>query len=116
SFLGMMAQPEIQGDMRVDIQLWGEALRSQNVRALFERASEMVLRHLREIVETAQARGEIAPELDASAVARVLTAIYYGMELQKAMEPEFDVAKSAQVVRSLYSGAFWRGAPPAGVV
>ena len=109
-FFGRLDQPEADlVQCHMHIQLWGEALRSPQVREFVSRNRVGVLEHLRGIVFRAQQRGEFNPELDAGAVARVLLSAYDGLVLQKAIDPALDVWKYVEAVKAMYSGALWQG-------
>ena len=64
---------------------------------------------LAKVVEQAQSKGEIDPDLDATAAARDLFAMWQDFVVQKALTPEADVDGFLEVVRALYGGSFWTG-------
>ena len=60
---------------------------------------------LAELTRRAQARGQLDPALDPQAFGRVLLSLYYGLELQKALDPTIDVATYAAAVQALLAAA-----------
>jgi AcrR family transcriptional regulator len=91
------------------IELSSEARRNEFIAESLREGSNSVLTPLRELVKQAQARGEIAPGLDAASIANVMLGVYQGLVLQKLQTPEVDVQGYSDTVRALFSGRFWRG-------
>ncbi|MDA1189699.1 MAG: TetR/AcrR family transcriptional regulator [Chloroflexi bacterium] len=108
AFLFALDQPEAAAQLRVNVELWAEGLRSDEVRELMREADQGVRERFAGLVARAQERGEINPELDPDAVGRTMIAIYTGLVLQKAREPEMDVGPYVQAVLALYGGGFWQ--------
>lgn len=90
-FLGSLAQRDEQKRRRVGVQVWAEALREPRVMRLVRRGIDEPLRLLTQVIEQAQARGEIAPALDAQAVARAIVALFHGFVLQQSWDPRVKV-------------------------
>ena len=97
------------GAGRVNVQGWGEALVNppllDSMRCMLGVYRDCTAR----IVRRAQAAGQIAPALDPSALANALISLYYGLELQLALDPETDVGGYAAAVRGLLNAAAARG-------
>jgi AcrR family transcriptional regulator len=93
----------------LSVELTSEARRNQFIAESLREGRDHIVEPLGEIVRRAQARGEIDPELDASAVANVMLGIYQGLVLQKLLLPELDVEGYSEIVRALFGGRFWRG-------
>jgi len=91
---------------RLDLQLWGEALHSPQLRRLFLEAFENVKEPFAELVRDGQKRREINKKLDPDAAARVMSAICLGFVVQKAMEPDADYSGFVEVVSALLEGNF----------
>ncbi len=108
-FFGMLAQPGADADIRVNIQLWGEALRSPAIQESLRRSRSEILEQLQEIVIRAQKSGEFNPGLDSQAIARVLLSMYDGLLLQMGIDPNVDIQQYVTVLKTLYSGLFWQG-------
>ncbi len=108
--LSWLENPEAQAHMRVNIQLWAEALRSPQVREVFERANFDTWREaLAGLMRRGQERGQISRFLDPGSVARLLMSAWYGLVLQRAFDPDVDVAKYVAVLRAMYRGSFFIG-------
>ena len=112
-FYGRMDEAETDDSARMSVQLWGEALRNPGIDQVMRGHWHGILARIKDIISNAQERGEINPDLDASAVARVLMATYDGLVVQKAMDRSLvDVRKYIEALRALYSGTFWLGKRP----
>ena len=96
------------GTCALMIELVAEAPRNPAVREWLTRNERQVRAPLAELVRHAQAAGEINPNLDADAVARVLVALYQGFVTQKLVEPELATDAYAAVMRALFGGKFWQ--------
>lgn len=90
----------------LDLELWAEASRNAEVRALGQRLMARLRGPLREIVRRAQTRNEVNPTLDPEAVAAAGLAFFYGLVVQKVMEPALDVDAYARAMRALLDGTF----------
>jgi AcrR family transcriptional regulator len=86
---------------RVNVQGWGEALVNPSLRENRQRLVEHYLSALAQIVRQAQALGQLDPLLDPHALGRILLSLYYGLELQKALDPAVEVAPYAAAVSAL---------------
>ena len=91
---------------RLDVRMWGEALHNPQLLGLFLEALANVKAPLEESVRRGQAEGDIDPELDPEAAARVLAAICLGVEVHKATEPDADFSHCPAVVAALLDGSF----------
>lgn len=89
------------GAGRVNVQSWGEALVNPALHEAIHGVQHTILEQLGQLARRAQERGQIAPDLDAEAVGRVLLALYYGLELQMALDPEVNVDNYVATVDSL---------------
>ncbi len=103
AFLGRLADPAEQEWRRVTVQVWGEALRSEAVRAVAREGLDEPLRTLAALIRRSQRAGGLARDLDADALARVAAAIFQGLVLQQAWDPEVDVAAYARAAEALLS-------------
>ncbi len=73
------------------MQGWGEALVNPTLHATVVRVLGAYRAAVAAIVRRAQAQGQIDAAIDPTALANSLLALYYGLELQLALEPELDV-------------------------
>ena len=76
---------------RVNVQGWGEALVNPTLRETVVRVLRIYREAVTELVRRAQAAGQIDGAVDPAAQANALLALYYGLELQLALEPGLDV-------------------------
>ena len=106
-------QPEAHVWLRFNVQLWSEALRSPEIKESLSRAGiDPWKEALTQFIGGAQGVGEVNPELDPEAVARVLLSMWQGLIVQKALDPEVDVAPYVEAVRAMYRGSFLMQASP----
>lgn len=89
------------GAPRVNVQGWGEALVNPPLLATIRQVFGSYLDALTQIIRKAQAAGQIDPSLESAAVGRMLLSLYYGLELQKALDNEFEVEPYARAVKTL---------------
>lgn len=104
AYLQDITKPESQDRIRLGVQLWGEALRNSRIQHSMRTTWDVFLEGVMNTIRTAQGKGEIAPNLDAEASARLLLAIYYGLMLQKIIYSELDVARIEKVIRGFFRG------------
>ncbi|HNP70980.1 MAG TPA: TetR/AcrR family transcriptional regulator [Kouleothrix sp.] len=99
-FRGLEGAAEL-GAGRVNVQSWGEALVNPPLRETLQRVMAHYLAALTEIIRRAQAGGQLDPALDPQAFGRILLSLYYGFELQKALDPAVEVPAYAAAVQAL---------------
>jgi AcrR family transcriptional regulator len=92
--------------LALSVQWWAEATTNETMReVLVDGFFDVWRKALAAIIERAQGRGEIRPDIDAHALGRVLLSIYYGLVLQKALDPDVDVSAYEHASQALMSGA-----------
>ena len=107
SGFGWLGSDEAQDHLRMNIQLWAEALRSSQVMESFKEANLDIYRvALTKLMVRAQELGQIEASLDPEAAARVLLSTWHGLVLQKAFDYTVDVLKYVAALKSLYNGTF----------
>lgn len=111
-FFSRLDGPEAQNELRMTIQLWGEALRNPAIMELSRRNLDGIRGSLAQFVRQAQARGDINSALDPQAVAQALVSTFDGLVLQKAIEPTIDTWQYVAVIKAMVGGDFWRGKRP----
>jgi AcrR family transcriptional regulator len=74
------------------VQIMSEGVRNPRVNAAILQTWEDVLGRVAAIVRRGQAAGEIDPDLDPEAVARLLAVIHDGLVVHNVIEPDLDVA------------------------
>jgi AcrR family transcriptional regulator len=89
--LGRLADPAERERRRLGIQVWAEALRHPRILRLVRRGVDEPRQLLARVVRKAQARGDVAKDLDPEAAARALIALFQGFVLQVAWDPRADV-------------------------
>ncbi|MBI2867926.1 MAG: TetR/AcrR family transcriptional regulator [Chloroflexi bacterium] len=110
-FFRQVEKPDklMQACMRLDIELWAEALRSPSLKEHILQAFDSHLKPFAELMRQAQRRGEVAASLDPDAIARVMVSFYVGVVLQKMLEGDVNVPAYGDVVKAMMCGEFWRG-------
>lgn len=103
-FRGLDGAAEL-GAGRVNVQGWGEALVNPPLRETLQRVMAQYLDALTQIVRRAQSVGQFDPALDPQTFGRILLSLYYGLELQKALDPAVEVAAYATAVAALLDAA-----------
>jgi AcrR family transcriptional regulator len=96
-----LAEAAALGASRVNVQGWGEALVNSALHETIQRVLNNYLDALTHIFRRAQERGQVDTSLDPASVSRMLMSLYYGLELQKALDPEVDVSEYAAAVKSM---------------
>lgn len=104
SFFGILDRPESYDQIRMDVQLWAEALRNPKILDLVQRGVAAVRDPFSNIVRRGQERGDIRSDLDPEAVARVMISLFRGLLMQKAMDTDVDVQKYLAVVKAMGGG------------
>jgi len=89
------------GAGRVNVQGWGEALVNPQLLTSLHQLLEKYLQALSQVVRRGQELGQIDSSFEPLSVARVLLSLYYGLELQKALDPDVDVGEYATAVKGL---------------
>jgi AcrR family transcriptional regulator len=95
----------VLGACRVNVQSWGEALVNPRLLETVRQVLDSYLEALSHIIRRAQGLGQINRSLDPVSVGRLLISLYYGLELQKALEPEVDVKNYAAAVKTMVLSA-----------
>lgn len=103
-FRGLEGAAEL-GAGRVNVQGWGEALVNPPLRETLQRVMTQYLDALTQIIRQAQALGQLDPSFDPYVLSRIILSLYYGLELQKALDPAVEVAAYAAAVTALLRSA-----------
>ncbi len=86
---------------RVNVQGWGEALVNPPFLETMRQLLSNYLDVLTQLIRRAQTAGQIDPTLDPQAVGRILLSLYYGLELQKALDSTVAFEPYAQAIKTL---------------
>jgi AcrR family transcriptional regulator len=89
------------GASRVNVQGWAEALVNPGLHETIQRVLSSYLDALTHIFIRAQELGQIDRSLDPASLGRLMMSLYYGLELQKALDPKVEVSGYAAAVKSL---------------
>jgi AcrR family transcriptional regulator len=96
------------GAGRVNVQSWGEALVNPPLLSTIRRVLDGYLDALSQIIRSAQESGQIDQALDPRSVGRMVLSLYYGLELQKALDTTVEVDTYAAAIKSLLLSASQR--------
>jgi AcrR family transcriptional regulator len=96
------------GAPRVNVQGWGEALVNPALLETIRRVLDDSLEALSQIIRRAQELGQIDKSLDPRSVGRMLLSLYYGLELQKALDSEIEIDTYAAAIKTLLLSASQR--------
>jgi AcrR family transcriptional regulator len=96
------------GAPRVNVQGWGEALVNPALLETIRRVLDDSLEALSQIIRRAQELGQIDTSLDPRSVGRMLLSLYYGLELQKALDSEIEIDTYAAAIKTLLLSASQR--------
>src|SRR6266511_4084023 len=89
------------GAGRVNVQGWGEALVNPRLLETIRRVLDGYLDALSQIIRRAQEAGQVDQSLDSRSVGRMVLSLYYGLELQKALDTEVEVETYAAAIKTL---------------
>jgi AcrR family transcriptional regulator len=89
--LGRLADPAEQRWRRVTVQLWGEALRDDQVMEVVRSGLDEPIEIIAELLRRGQQDGDVPAGIDPHSAARVCAAIFQGVVLQQAWEPGLDI-------------------------
>jgi AcrR family transcriptional regulator len=95
------------------VELISEAKHNETIGESVRDGWHVIFEPLAELVQRAQARGEINPNLDPAGVTRVMLGVYQGLVLQHLLEPDMDVTGYVETTQALFQGYFWHGPKPA---
>lgn len=101
-----------QEDVQLKLDLIAEVPRSDHVQETMNRASDAIVSSFAAFIARAQDAGEVNPEIDAEAVARVMCALYHGFIVQKQMNPAVDPDQYFNAVMDVFNGRFFTRPAP----
>ena len=91
------------------LEIWAEAARNPTFAKLCADFEHEVVKRLTEMLQQAQDRGDISPEVDPHAVAVVISTLADGLFVRRAVVPSFDAAREVpniiNLIGVLLSGA-----------
>ena len=86
--------------------MFSAAVRNPRVKAAVKETWADVIGRLTEMVRRGQEQGMINPALDASTVARLITALHDGVYVHQTIEPSLDASALIEVIDALLDGTF----------
>lgn len=101
-------QPEALPVFQLDVRLWGEAIHTPGLAALFQQSETTLLDGLSQIVRNAPPK---RTREQGQAIARFLMAVISGFELQRVMNPEVDLGASTAFLKAALQ-AVWNQTIP----
>lgn len=108
-FMPRSSDPGSSLGPRFSVQYWAEAARNPQLLERTLDSTELYVEAMADIVRRGQADGDVNPQLDPKAVARVFIAIGQGLILQMAWQDAFEIGPFFETVRALVGGYFWQG-------
>jgi AcrR family transcriptional regulator len=105
--MGHLADEPALTDVRLRVELWAEALRNAQVRAIIAAVTDRYRFWVGDMLRAGQDRGEVDPAVDADAAARVLVGIYQALVRELSLDPGADVAAYVAAAQAIVGGAFW---------
>ncbi len=91
----------VLGAGRVNVQGWGEALINPQLLETVQQVMNNYLDVLSRIVRKGQEAGQIDRSLNPVSVGQLMLSLYYGLELQKALDPGVDVGEYTVAAKAL---------------
>lgn len=101
---GVQRLDDESGVPRLALQVWGEAVRSPEVREIVSGVGERLLEKATLVVRRYQDRGDIDAAVDAGSVARTLIALFPGFILQREVMGSADAAQFRTGLHALLPG------------
>ncbi len=102
-YFAMITDESAADAVRLDIDVWSEALRDAELRETVRVGHSEVLAQLTKLIEDGQERRQIAGGWDAYQASRMFTALLNGLELQVALDPSADLQAMVPTVVALFA-------------
>ena len=99
---------------RVSVQGWAEALRKPAIQASIVGNTRAVQAQVARLIERGQQAGRIRTDIEPTALARTLAAVFQGLTLQATLGEAFDLQAIGHVIGEMLRGLFVGAAPAAG--
>src|SRR5262249_32620325 len=106
--MGRLADEAALTDVRLRVELWAEALRNAQVRAIMAAVTDRYRFWVRDLLRAGQERGEVDPAIDADGAARVLVGIYQALVRERSLDAGADVAAYVAAAQAIVGGTLWR--------
>jgi AcrR family transcriptional regulator len=105
-----LPDPRRLDQRRVGIQGWAEALRNPRIHASAVDGLSSVRAAIVGLIENGQRTGQIRPDAQPDALARILISVFQGLVLQMTWGEPVDLAATGQVLRNMLRGALFSDA------
>lgn len=111
-FVHTMADPGIDNATRLELEIWVEGLKNEQLFEKSQRAWVMRMESLEKLLRRGIDDGIYDPEsIDPHAMASFLIAIYIGLRMGRLLGPQFDVQGAVRTYLSMRSGPVQSGTP-----
>ena len=98
----------------MNVQVWSEAMRSQEIRdALLSASIGTLGQAFAELFLEAQEQGVVSKDLGSQALAITLMGTFHGLVLHKSLDSEIDIGACGGAMRAMYHGLFRKTADAA---
>jgi len=101
---GVQRLNDTSGVPQLALQVWGEAVRSPEVREIVSGVGDRLLEKATLVVRRYQSRGDVDPTVDAESVARTLIALFPGFILQRVVMGTADASHFRAGLQALLPG------------
>ena len=85
----------------IDIELWSESLRSSKVKRILRNNLDLHIKIFVEFIQKGQVSGDFNKEVSPEALIRVVTAIYQGLMVQKAIQGSIDIESVIKEIKMM---------------
>ncbi len=90
----------------LNLELYAESCRNPHIAESVQKSINAVMEKTIELVKQYQEKGLLNNQLDSTAIARVLIALYFGLVVQKTIDSEIDIDAYAKVCEAIIHGKF----------
>lgn len=105
--LSMLSGEDFQEFANINIQLWSESMRSDEVKDAFLTATVInLVTAFAELFSQAQDEGLVDRHLDPRALAVTIMATFHGLVLHKSLDTEINIKACGDAMRAMYRGLF----------
>jgi len=105
--LSMLTGESFEEFAMMNVQLWSEAIRSEEIRdALIASTIDNLRRAFAELFKNAQEQKQVDSILDPEALAVTIMGTFHGLVLHKLLDSEIDVDACGNAMRAMYQGLF----------
>ena len=112
--LEMLHSDSFQEFGMMNVQVWSEAMRSDEVKeALLTATFNTLGQAIADLVQEAQESGEIDSKLTPQAVACTIMGMFHGLVLHKSLDSKLDIGACGEAMRAMFKGIFGTSAEAA---